>query len=1132
MKNYLVFCWVITFLTGLPASSVAANSEKILASDGAAFDQFGYSVAFSNSGDTAIVGANADDTAGGAAAGSVTVFIRDGAGTWTPQQQLLAPDGAALDGFGNSVALSSTGDTAIVGAEFDSTAGATPTAATNAGSASVFTRDGAGIWTFQQQLLAPDGATNDNFGNSVTLSSTGDTAIVGAGSDDTAAGTNAGSASVFTRDGAGTWTFQQQLLAPDGAASDQFGTSVALASTGDTAIVGAIFGDSAFRGAAYVFTRDAAGGFIFQQKLLGSVGAVNDRFGISVALSSSGDTAIVGAEQDDTVGGASAGSATVFTRDGAGTWTTQQQLLAPDGAATDLFGSSVSLSSTGNTALVGAQLDDTAGGENAGSASVFTRDGAGIWTFREQLLGPDGAASDRFGQSVALVSTGDAAIVGAYRDSTPAGTAAGSAYVFDFPDTDGDGVPDSVDNCPAVANPDQANNDLELEANDPAPTGDACDPDDDNDGTPDVSDAFPFDPSEQLDTDSDGVGNNADTDDDGDGIPDVDDQDPLDAASCRSNKPELLLVWHDAARLEDDGITPWRAPFGLDVQLDPLSDPIYRKDSAARLPLQSGVSSVFQEQVRSAVAEIFGRADDGLPPASTTFSVGTLSGAVPAQGPGSPAVIYLVDRAQLAVDLDGDNLDDFGDLGGLAWSGIDRFNETCAGGQAAVFVESTDTVAEIAEKAAHEAGHLFGMRHIFASSDFTTGRGTSCDTTFAPPVPAVMDYAFGDEPAVALQACGATGCLVVEPPNCAAKQDTGETHNPRFHFLRYVLGYDALTLSDNGISASGWDDPEPGGEIRVLNIEFSFAKTGLTPCGVEYHDVAIYSQCSADSGEDLIFSAPQMALCEMEDLRILIPETCAFRLVASSIAGGPPDTLLAQVPNNGWTPAQFAIDPPASTVEFPQSMDGTVAIPTMLIKATPDAGGGFTVEGAFPAAETLTAQSSTRYKLTQNGMICDVPTGQTCGSAGQIGKDEVVSPNFTQSKLPRPVVYISNTNQPSQPALGDDDNDGHDNPWDNCRLVANTSQLDTDKDGYGNRCDGDFNGDGKVGGPDFAKFTGAFGSAKGIGTSYNPDVDCNDDGVIGGPDFACFTGQFTNGLGPGGLSCATAPGTPTKQECP
>ena len=130
------------------------------------------------------------------------------------------------------------------------------------------------------------------------------------------------------------------------------------------------------------------------------------------------------------------------------------------------------------------------------------------------------------------------------------------------------------------------------------------------------------------------------------------------------------------------------------------------------------------------------------------------------------------------------------------------------------------------------------------------------------------------------------------------------------------------------------------------------------------------------------------------------------------------------------------------------------------------------------------------------------------------------------------MVYISNTNQPSQPALGDDDNDGHDNPWDNCRLVANTSQLDTDKDGYGNRCDGDFNGDGKVGGPDFAKFTGAFGSAKGIGTSYNPDVDCNDDGVIGGPDFACFTGQFTNGLGPGGLSCATAPGTPTKQECP
>ena len=55
-------------------------------------------------------------------------------------------------------------------------------------------------------------------------------------------------------------------------------------------------------------------------------------------------------------------------------------------------------------------------------------------------------------------------------------------------------------------------------------------PDSDSDGVPDDSDAFPNDPTEQLDTDGDGIGNNADHDDDGDGTPDVIDLDPLNPA--------------------------------------------------------------------------------------------------------------------------------------------------------------------------------------------------------------------------------------------------------------------------------------------------------------------------------------------------------------------------------------------------------------------------------------------------------------------------------------------------------------------------------------------------------------------------------------------------------------------------
>ena len=84
-------------------------------------------------------------------------------------------------------------------------------------------------------------------------------------------------------------------------------------------------------------------------------------------------------------------------------------------------------------------------------------------------------------------------------------------------DSDGDGINDNIDNCPSIANEDQADFDSDGE-------GDACDSDDDNDGTNDEDDAFPFDDTESLDTDSDGIGNNEDEDDDGDGT--LDDSDP------------------------------------------------------------------------------------------------------------------------------------------------------------------------------------------------------------------------------------------------------------------------------------------------------------------------------------------------------------------------------------------------------------------------------------------------------------------------------------------------------------------------------------------------------------------------------------------------------------------------------
>ncbi len=329
------------------------EQAHLFASDGAAGDQFGFSVALV--GDTALVGARFDDTAGGGSAGSAYVFVRSGT-SWTEQAHLFASDGALNDAFGRSVALA--GDTALVGAVFDDTAGG----GNNAGSAYVFVRSGT-TWTEEAHLFASDGTVSDGFGISAALA--GDTALVGASGDDTAGGSSAGSAYVFVRSGT-TWTEQAHLFASDGAVDDRFGCSVALA--GDTALVGACEDDTAGgsnAGSAYAFVRNGTT-WTEQAHLFASDGAAGDNFGVSVALAS--DTALVGADLDTTAAGAGAGSAYLFVRSGT-TWTEQAHLFASDGAAGDNFGVSVALA--GNTALVGASEDDAAGRADAGSAYVF-----------------------------------------------------------------------------------------------------------------------------------------------------------------------------------------------------------------------------------------------------------------------------------------------------------------------------------------------------------------------------------------------------------------------------------------------------------------------------------------------------------------------------------------------------------------------------------------------------------------------------------------------------------------------------------------------------------------------------------------------------------------------------------------
>jgi hypothetical protein len=272
------------------------QQQKVTASDGMGEDFFGCSV--SVSGDTAVIGAYWADKPPLWDTGAAYVFVRSGT-LWTQQQKLTASDAAESDRFGRVVSLS--GNTVVAGAD-----GADTAAGTNAGSAYVFVRSGT-AWSQQQKLTASDAAAGDAFGCSVSVS--GDTAVVGAYGADTAF-TDAGSAYVFVRSGT-AWSQQQKLTASDAAAADYFGLSVSVSA--NTAVIGAYGDDTAAgtdAGSAYVFVRSATG-WSEQQHLAASDAGASDRFGYVVAAS--GGTAVVGAHRDDTAAGVDAGSAYVFS---------------------------------------------------------------------------------------------------------------------------------------------------------------------------------------------------------------------------------------------------------------------------------------------------------------------------------------------------------------------------------------------------------------------------------------------------------------------------------------------------------------------------------------------------------------------------------------------------------------------------------------------------------------------------------------------------------------------------------------------------------------------------------------------------------------------------------------------------
>ncbi|MBS0191686.1 MAG: hypothetical protein U0573_11535 [Phycisphaerales bacterium] len=364
--------------------------------------QFGSSVSLV--GDRLAVGAkNSSLTVG--TGGAAWVFTRT-SGTWSTAGTQLVPTGlAAGDNLGFSIALGT--DTVLIGS---------PGRSTNTGAAYAFVYAN-GAWTQQAQILAPDAATGDFFGWAVAIS--GNVGVFGAEGDDLTNPTltDAGSVWIIGRDGSNWLHGDLQVNAATPAVNENFGVSTDI--DGSYAVFGAMGyqgGAGANEGAAYVFQLQGSQ-WTQQQRLVPSAPFAGAKFGRGISIS--GNT-IVGGAPNRTVSFANQGAGYVFVRNGS-TWSQQAVLIASDGAAGDNFG--VSTAIDGDTAVVGAYLDDSGALTDCGGAYIYTRS-AGVWTQIMRIGASDAAANDYFGFSVAI--SGNNIVVGAYNKNS--GT--GAAYVF------------------------------------------------------------------------------------------------------------------------------------------------------------------------------------------------------------------------------------------------------------------------------------------------------------------------------------------------------------------------------------------------------------------------------------------------------------------------------------------------------------------------------------------------------------------------------------------------------------------------------------------------------------------------------------------------------------------------------
>jgi hypothetical protein len=369
-------------------SSVEPNEVppiEQVASDGEVGDFFGCSVAID--GNYAVVGAENDNVGSNIKQGSAYIFFFNGT-AWVQQAKLTAADGNDNDNFGHSVSIS--GDYVVVGAENDDVG-----VDVNQGSVYIFFRTGSS-WAQQAKIFAAGGGANDFFGNSVSIS--GSYIVAGSRGDDVGANTNEGSAYFFVRSGV-NWTQQDQVVAPFGAANDQFGYSVSI--SGDYAVVGAPYDDIApntDNGTIHIFLRSGTN-WSHQQTYSIPVGGEHN---LGYKVSISGDIIVAGYPKFG-----NPPSAVTFLRRNGVLWESYDGItgLNPEIQEFAFWGiGAYGLATFGNYTIIGSAVSNYQGVAK-GVAYLYQTPspvGSGIWYFVRKIADPLGLINYYAGYSAAV----------------------------------------------------------------------------------------------------------------------------------------------------------------------------------------------------------------------------------------------------------------------------------------------------------------------------------------------------------------------------------------------------------------------------------------------------------------------------------------------------------------------------------------------------------------------------------------------------------------------------------------------------------------------------------------------------------------------------------------------------------